>query len=63
LASGSHQVAHGGLDISDVIVIVSLSVIVKDVKSNVLARLKDEIDDKSFGKVGVEVVLDGFCSA
>ena len=63
MGSCAHQITNSGLDISDVVILSPLSVIVVEVESDVLPGLEDVINDKTLGKVGVEVVLDCLCLA
>lgn len=60
LASGSHKIPHSGLNVANIVILFALAVIVIDVKSNILTRFEDEIDDEAFAEIGVKIVLDGF---
>ena len=61
LTSCSHQSSNCCLNISNEVILLSVSVIVKDIKSDILSRLKDVIDGKGLSKVWIEVVFLGFC--
>jgi hypothetical protein len=56
----THQGAQGSLDGTDVVVVISIAIIVINVKAYILAGLEYEVKLEGLLKVGIEVVLLSF---
>lgn len=60
LTPRAHEISHSCFNITYVVIVISLTIIVKDIEPNILARLEDVVDDEALVKVRIEIILSRF---